>query len=117
MMGVRAHLRALAEALPVGAAVPVPREWLLELLDACRDGAGPPATAGPPTTPPALLAAPQPIAKAEDRLLKVDAAAKLLNVAPRWLYRHAATLPFARHLGRKTLRFSEAGLRRWAERR
>ena len=27
-----AGLRALAEALPAGAAVPVPREWLLELL-------------------------------------------------------------------------------------
>jgi hypothetical protein len=30
----RAALRALAEALPPGAAVPVPREWLLELLGA-----------------------------------------------------------------------------------
>jgi hypothetical protein len=29
-----AGLRALAEALPVGAAVPVPREWVLELLAA-----------------------------------------------------------------------------------
>jgi predicted DNA-binding transcriptional regulator AlpA len=28
----RPHLRALAEALPPGSAVPVPREWLLELL-------------------------------------------------------------------------------------
>ena len=29
-----AGLRTLAEALPAGAAVPVPREWLLELLSA-----------------------------------------------------------------------------------
>ena len=28
----RTALRALAEALPVGTAVPVPREWILELL-------------------------------------------------------------------------------------
>lgn len=28
-----AGLRSLAEALPAGAAVPVPREWLLELLE------------------------------------------------------------------------------------
>jgi excisionase family DNA binding protein len=28
----RQHLRALAEALPPGAAVPVPREWLLAVL-------------------------------------------------------------------------------------
>jgi excisionase family DNA binding protein len=33
MSETRAHLRALAEALPAGSAVPVPREWLLELLD------------------------------------------------------------------------------------
>lgn len=29
----RAGLHALADALPTGSAVPVPREWLLELLD------------------------------------------------------------------------------------
>ncbi len=32
-MTVRDHLRALAEALPAGAAVSVPRDWLLELLE------------------------------------------------------------------------------------
>jgi hypothetical protein len=31
-MTFREHLRALAEALPPGSAIPVPREWLLELL-------------------------------------------------------------------------------------
>jgi hypothetical protein len=32
-----AGLRSLAEALPAGAAVPVPREWLLELLTTVSD--------------------------------------------------------------------------------
>ena len=42
-----AGLRALAEALPLGAAVPIPREWLLELLAGQASAA--PAT--PPTDP------------------------------------------------------------------
>ncbi len=49
-----------------------------------------------------------------DRLLSVDEAAELLKVTPQWLYRHARGLPFSRRLSRKALRFSEAGLRRWA---
>ncbi|PYJ66216.1 MAG: hypothetical protein DME76_17365 [Verrucomicrobia bacterium] len=48
-----------------------------------------------------------------DTLLTVDEAAALLHVDPRWLYRHAAKLPFTRRISRKNLRFSEAGLRRW----
>ena len=52
-----------------------------------------------------------------DRLLDVREAAALLDVRPRWLYDRARTLPFARKLGGRTLRFSEAGLRRWLERR
>jgi predicted DNA-binding transcriptional regulator AlpA len=48
-----------------------------------------------------------------DRLLTPDEAAALAGVGRRWLYRHAANLPFARRINRKTLRFSEAGLRRW----
>lgn len=50
---------------------------------------------------------------AEDRLLKPEEAAAILGVTPRWLYRHAAHLPFTRRLSRKCLRFSDAGLRRW----
>jgi helix-turn-helix protein len=42
-----AGLRSLAEALPAGAAVPVPREWLLELLDA----QGTPAVVGTSADP------------------------------------------------------------------
>jgi predicted DNA-binding transcriptional regulator AlpA len=49
----------------------------------------------------------------EDRLLTPEQAAALLGMAPRWLYRHAGSLPFTRRLSRKALRFSEAGLRRW----
>lgn len=41
----RVHLRALAEALPAGSAVPVPREWLLELLDGA--GQEPGGSSGP----------------------------------------------------------------------
>jgi hypothetical protein len=40
-------LRTLAEALPAGAAVPVPREWLLELLVAQAA----PASDSPPADP------------------------------------------------------------------
>jgi hypothetical protein len=49
----------------------------------------------------------------KDSLLTAEQAAILLNVTPRWLYRHAKRLPFARKLSRKVLRFSEIGLRKW----
>lgn len=49
----------------------------------------------------------------EDRLLTAEQAAALLNVTPRWLYRHAKSLPFMRRFSRKVLRFSEAGIKRW----
>jgi predicted DNA-binding transcriptional regulator AlpA len=48
-----------------------------------------------------------------DRLLTADEAAAILGVNVRWLYRHAAKLPFTRRISRKNRRFSEAGLRRW----
>jgi predicted DNA-binding transcriptional regulator AlpA len=48
-----------------------------------------------------------------DRLLKPDEAAECMGVTLRWLYRRVDKLPFARRLGRKTLRFSEAGMRRY----
>ncbi len=56
----------------------------------------------------------QPLPSTEpDKLLFPKDAAVLLGVKISWLYRHAKTLPFARKLSRKALRFSEAGLRRW----
>ncbi len=54
-----------------------------------------------------------PLRGAEGDLLTVDEAAALLRVSPRWLYRHAKTLPFARKLSRKVLRFSRAGIARY----
>jgi predicted DNA-binding transcriptional regulator AlpA len=50
-------------------------------------------------------------------LLTAREAATLLHVAPRFLYRHAKTLPFTRRLGPKTVRFDPDGLARWAARR
>lgn len=55
----------------------------------------------------------QPEATGDDRLLTPEEASRLLGVTPAWLYRHSPSLPFARRLSRKCLRFSEAGLRRW----
>ena len=52
-----------------------------------------------------------------DRLLTAAEAATQLGVAPKWLYRHAARLPFTRRLSPKVLRFSASGLARWLERR
>jgi len=49
----------------------------------------------------------------KDRLLTPKEAAEILGQNTKWLYRHAARLPFARRLSRKSLRFSEKGLRRW----
>jgi len=48
-----------------------------------------------------------------DRLLTPTEAAALLNMTPRWLYRHHPSLPFTRRLSRKALRFSETGLKKW----
>jgi predicted DNA-binding transcriptional regulator AlpA len=48
-----------------------------------------------------------------DCLLTPEVAAQRLGQTRRWLYRHAKTLPFARRLSRKALRFSERGLERW----
>lgn len=64
----------------------------------------------------ARLASPLPTAPppTSDRLLTPEEAASLLGVTPTWLIRRAKRLPFSRPLSRKILRFSEAGLRRWA---
>lgn len=37
MIDLRPHLRALAESLPAGTSIPVPREALLQLLDGSAD--------------------------------------------------------------------------------
>ncbi len=56
------------------------------------------------------------LARGDGDLLTIDEAASMLRVSPRWLYRHARTLPFSRKLSRKVLRFSRAGAERWLAR-
>ncbi len=68
----------------------------------------------------ATLASPKPVpaaVDARDMLLSVSDAATRLGVPKSWLYRHAKTLPFARKLGHRTLRFEAHGLDRWARSR
>jgi predicted DNA-binding transcriptional regulator AlpA len=50
-------------------------------------------------------------------LIDAAAAAKLLGTKIRWLYDRADDLPFTRRIGPRTLRFDEAGIRRWLETR
>src|SRR5262245_53269208 len=54
-----------------------------------------------------------PYEQGNDDCLDIREAAKLLRMSPSWLYRHAARLPFARRVGRRTLRFSAAGIRKY----
>jgi len=68
-----------------------------------RAAVAPPAEAAPAAAP----------AWARDDLLTVEEAAATLRVSPRWLYRHAKTLPFTRKLSPKVLRFSRTGMVRW----
>jgi excisionase family DNA binding protein len=48
-----------------------------------------------------------------DRLLTVKQAAPILGMSEDWIYRNAGQLPFTRRTGRRTLRFSERGLKRY----
>jgi excisionase family DNA binding protein len=101
-------LRTIAEMLPPGTAVPVPRELLLELLDGRDEGVSPEGV------PPSLQAAPGELG---DRLLTIEAAAARLGVTKDWIYHHRKELPFAVKLGRRVLRFSSAKLERYLEAR
>jgi hypothetical protein len=49
----------------------------------------------------------------DDALLTPQQAAERLALPVTWLYRHSRTLPFARRLSRKKLRFDRRGLERW----
>jgi hypothetical protein len=110
-----AGLRVVAEALPAGTAVPVPREFLLELLsaDVCKNGQG---------------------SAASDRWFTAVQVAELLGMplverqgtgknkgttrlsAPRWIYSHAAELG-GKQLTDRCLRFSEASVRDYLKRK
>jgi predicted DNA-binding transcriptional regulator AlpA len=63
--------------------------------------------------PPPAPAPPATNGSGPDTWLKVDEAAERLAVSRRWLYTHAAELPFTKRLATGTLRFSERGLERW----
>jgi hypothetical protein len=89
----RAALLVTAQALPPGCAVPVPREWLLELLEG----------------------SPAPTAEAE-KMLTAAEVGKLLGTEKRWVYNHANQLGVKR-LSRRCLRFPESAIRRRLERR
>jgi predicted DNA-binding transcriptional regulator AlpA len=52
-----------------------------------------------------------------DRLLTAPEAAQKLGATEDWLYRHANTLSFAMRVGKKHLRFSEAGIERYIRQR
>ncbi len=60
---------------------------------------------------------PAPDIQPPGRLIDTKAAAKLLGTKVRWQYDRADNLPFTRRLGPRTLRFDEAGIRRWLETR
>ena len=67
-----AGLRALAEALPAGTAVPVPREMLLAILEGAPAPAAPTNGTSTPNEP----------------LLTVQEVATRFGLTPDWLYRH-----------------------------
>jgi predicted DNA-binding transcriptional regulator AlpA len=48
-----------------------------------------------------------------DETVDVDDAARLLGMSRSWVYRHASRLPFTRRVGRRALRFSTSGIRRY----
>ena len=48
-----------------------------------------------------------------DRLLTAEEVAHVLGVTKRWVQRRARRLPFARHISVRSVRYSEAGLKRW----
>jgi predicted DNA-binding transcriptional regulator AlpA len=90
--------RRATEAEAIGATAPVAsvyRALLAELAPFSGNGNGAKPSASP------------------DTLLEAKEAARRLCVRPGWLYRHAATLPFAKRVGTRALRFSEQGISRW----
>lgn len=104
---------ALGQVSPEQAAALLGRLWSLQALLAERVSTSRVAVGEEqPSLPASGSAAPAP-AWSEADLLTVDEAAALLRLSRRWLYRHAKTLPFARKLSRKVLRFSRSGLARW----
>jgi predicted DNA-binding transcriptional regulator AlpA len=48
-----------------------------------------------------------------DRLLSAEEVASMLGVTKRWVQRRARRLPFSRRISVRSVRYSEAGLKRW----
>ena len=83
----RGVLLELAHAVAPDQGVTVPAAWLLEALEADEGGA--------------------------EELLTVAQAAARLRVSTGYLYRKAKSLPFARKLSHRVLRFEAKGLAEW----
>ena len=58
-----------------------------------------------------------PAVTGEDRWIDAGEASRISGLSKRWFYEHHRTLPFARKISHKVLRFHEARLRRWLETR
>lgn len=94
---ILAYQRRQREA-PEGATAPLVSIYARVLADL--------APLASPVTPPSTT--PKPLT-----LLTVREAAERMGVTPGWLYRNWKSLPFARKLKPKTLRFDAEGLARW----
>jgi len=91
------RLRALAESVPPGGSVTIPRDWLAGELSSTDVGPIAPAK------------------EASERLLTADEAATRLGVSVRWVYDHAHEIG-VRRLSRRCVRFAEAAVDRRAQR-
>jgi hypothetical protein len=94
-------MRAYAAAMPSGATVSVPRDWLLELLANAPEKEQHSTTSPSPSTP---------------QYMTVKQTAAILACKSQWLYQHAATLPFMCRLGSRSRRVDAGKLNAWITR-
>ena len=110
-----ALLRALlADPAKLDALTPEREQVLVSVLQAVVEAVKEHVVAADvPPRPPSAAPEASALTSSVDDLLTVSEAAAMLRVSPRWLYRQAKNLPFARKLSRKVLRFSRSGLAKW----